>query len=68
MKATTQHATQYQTYTQQNTPRELATFCEVFACSVERPIPATRDPYPSSIPLVHCFGITLPVLRCNAGA
>lgn len=60
--------TKYQTYTQQTTPQELATFCEVFACSVAFPVPKNRDPYPSSIPLVHCFGATLPEFQCNVGA
>ncbi len=58
----------YRTFSQQNTPKELETFQKVFACSVEIPVPATADPYPSSIPLVHCFGATLPEYRCTSGA
>lgn len=60
--------TKYQTFPRQNTPRELQTFCEVFACSVAYPVPKNRDPYPSSIPLVHCFGLTLPEYQCTLGA
>lgn len=57
----------YQKFSQQNIPSELATFQKVFACSVAYPVPTTRDPYPSSIPLVHCFGATLPEYRCTLG-
>ena len=58
----------YQTFSQRNTPKELETFQKVFACSVAFPVPENRDPYPSSIPLVHCFGATLPEYRCTQGA
>ena len=64
---TSQRPIKYQTFSQQNTPQEIATFQQVFACSVAYPVPANRDPYPSSIPLVHCFGATLPEYKCIAG-
>ena len=60
--------TKYRTFDRQTGPRELQTFCEVFECSVAYPVPTNRDPYPSSIPLVNCFGATLPEFRCTPGA
>ena len=61
------HQTKYQTFRPQTTPPELQAFCEVFECSVAYPVPTSRDPYPSSIPLVNCFGATLPEYRCTLG-
>jgi len=63
----TLHKTKYQMFRQQTIPQELRAFCEVFECSVTYPVPTNRDPYPSSIPLVSCFGATLPEYRCTRG-
>ena len=68
MNTTTTPSTQYRTFAPQTTPQELQAFCEVFGYSVAYPVPANRDPYPSSIPLVHCFGATLPEFQCTSGA
>ena len=67
MSLTKTREIKYKTFSQQTIPAELATFCEVFACSVAYPVPENRDPYPSSIPLVHCFDATLPEYRCTQG-
>ena len=58
----------YQTFSQQTTPQDLQTFCEVFACSVAYPVQQDSNPFPTSIPLVQCFGATLPEYRCTSGA
>ena len=58
---TSKRPIKYRTFSQQNTPRELETFQKVFACSVAFPVPATADPYPSSIPLVKAFERTVAI-------
>ena len=49
---------------QQSRPLELATFCEVFACSVAYSWPQNPAERPSNIPLVHCFGAMIPEFEC----
>lgn len=63
----TGRTTKYQMFDPQTIPQELQAFCKVFECSVTYPVPTNRDAYPSSIPLVNCFGATLPEYRCTPG-